>query len=150
MKPFHYALLWLLMSGVMATTYAQENTEIIFHKSHEPKKQKAPYSDAVQVGNIYYLSGQLGIDPATMTMVDGGIGPETEQTIKNISAVLAHHGMTLDNVVKCTVILSDIDDFSAFNEIYAKHFTKKPARTSFANSGIPANGKVEIDIIAVK
>ncbi|MEC7264913.1 MAG: Rid family hydrolase, partial [Bacteroidota bacterium] len=64
--------------------------------------------------------------------------------------VLAQHEMTLDNVVKCTVILSDISDFAAFNEIYAQYFTKKPARTTFAASGIAANGKVEIDVIAVR
>lgn len=150
MKPFHYALLWLLMSGVIATTYAQENTDIIFHKSHEPKKQNAPYSDAVQAGNTFYLAGQLGMDQTTRTLVEGGIQAETEQAIKNIEAVLGQHDLTLDNVVKCTVILSDISDFAAFNEVYAQYFTKKPARTTFAAGGIAANGKVEIDVIAVK
>ncbi|NDV43641.1 Rid family detoxifying hydrolase [Flagellimonas sediminis] len=150
MKPFHYAVLSLLMSGVMATTYAQESTEIIFHKSHEPKKQNAPFSDAVQAGNTFYLAGQIGMDQATRTLVGGGVQAETEQAIKNIADVLAQHEMTLDNVVKCTVILSDISDFAAFNEIYTQYFTKKPARTTFAASGIAANGKVEIDVIAVK
>ncbi len=150
MKPFHYAVLSLLMSGVMATTYAQESTEIIFHKSHEPKKQNAPFSDAVQAGNTFYLAGQIGMDQATRTLVEGGVQAETRQAIKNIADVLAQHEMTLDNVVKCTVILSDISDFAAFNEIYAQYFTKKPARTTFAASGIAANGKVEIDVIAVK
>ena len=150
MKPFHYALLWILMSGFMATTYAQESSEIIFHKSHEPKKQNAPFSDAVQAGNMFFLAGQLGMDQTTRTLVEGGIQAETEQAIENIEAVLAQHGLTLDNVVKCTVILSDIGDFAAFNEVYTQYFTKKPARTTFAASGIAANGKVEIDVIAVK
>ncbi len=150
MKPFHYVLLWILMSGFMATTYAQESSEIIFHKSHEPKKQNAPFSDAVQAGNMFFLAGQLGIDQTTRTLVEGGIQAETEQAIENIEAVLAQHGLSLDNVVKCTVILSDIGDFAAFNEVYTQYFTKKPARTTFAASGIAANGKVEIDVIAVK
>jgi 2-iminobutanoate/2-iminopropanoate deaminase len=150
MKPFHYALLSIFMSGIMATTYAQESTDIIFHKSHEPAKQNAPYSDIVQAGNTFYLAGQLGMNQKTRTLVEGGIEAETEQTIKNIEDVLKHHGMTLDNVVKCTVILSDIDDFAAFNSIYTKYFTKKPARTTYAAAGVAANGKIEIDVIAVK
>lgn len=150
MKPFHYAMLSILICGVMATTYAQESTEIKFHKSHEPKKLNAPFSDAVQAGNLFFLSGQIGMDHSTRTLVGGGIQAETKKAIKNIEAVLAQHEMTLDNVVKCTVILSSIDDFSAFNEIYTQYFTKKPARTTFAASGLAANGKIEIDVIAVK
>lgn len=150
MKPFHYALLSILICGVMATTYAQEDTQLIFHKSHEPKKQNAPFSDVVQAGNMFFLAGQIGMDHTTRTLVEGGIQSETEQAIKNIESVLAQHGMTLDHVVKCTVILSTIDDFSAFNEIYTQYFTKKPARTTFAAAGIAANGKIEIDVIAVK
>ncbi|MDF0706709.1 Rid family detoxifying hydrolase [Flagellimonas okinawensis] len=150
MKPFHYLFLFILMCGTITTTYAQESTEIIFHKSHEPKKQGAPYSDAVQAGNMFFLAGQLGMDQTTRTLVEGGIQAETEQAIKNIQDVLKQHGLTLDNVVKCTVILSDINDFAAFNEIYTQYFTKKPARTTFAAKGIAANGNIEIDVIAVK
>ncbi|MEC3965338.1 Rid family detoxifying hydrolase [Flagellimonas halotolerans] len=150
MKPFHYAILSILISGAMATSYAQETTEIIFHKSHEPKKQSAPFSDVVQAGNMYFLAGQIGMDHTTRTLVQGGVKAETEQAIKNIEAVLAQHDMTLDHVVKCTVILADIDDFSAFNEIYTQYFIKKPARTTFAAKGIAANGSIEIDVIAVK
>lgn len=150
MKPFHYALFFILMIGTMTTSYAQKSTDIIFHKSHEPKKQSAPYSDAVQAGNMYFLAGQMGMDHTTRTVVDGGIQKETEQAIENIKAVLAQHGMTLDNVVKCTVILADIEDFAAFNEIYAQYFTKKPARTTFAAKAVPANGNIEIDVVAIK
>lgn len=150
MKPFHYTLLSFLLCAIMTTTYAQESTELIFHKSHEPKKQQAPFSDVVQAGNLYFLAGQIGMDHSTRTLVEGGIQAETEQAIKNIEAVLAQHDLTLENVVKCTVILSTMDDFSSFNEIYTRYFTKKPARTTFAASGIAANGKIEIDVIAVK
>lgn len=143
-------LLVLFVFAFIATTKAQEASKITFHPSHEPKKQNTPYSDAVQVGDFFFLAGQIGMDNETRTLVSGGLVPETEQTIKNIEAVLQHHGLQLDNVVKCTVILSTMDDFASFNEVYSKYFTKKPARTTFAASGIAANGKVEIDVIAVK
>ncbi|MDC6386049.1 RidA family protein [Flagellimonas taeanensis] len=150
MKPFQYTLLAILISGIMATSHAQENTELIFHQSHEPKKQDAPFSDVVQAGNLFFLAGQIGMDHSTRTVVQGGIQAETEQAIKNIEAVLAQHGLGLGNVVKCTVILGSMDDFAAFNEVYVKYFTNKPARTTFAASGLARNAKVEIDVAAVK
>ncbi|MBT8181874.1 MAG: Rid family detoxifying hydrolase [Eudoraea sp.] len=133
-----------------STLSAQEVSPITFHESHEVKKRSAPYSDVVQAGNLFFLAGQIGMDHKTRTMVEAGIRTETEQAIENIQAVLEHHGLKLDNVVKCTVILSSMDDFSAFNEVYSKYFTKKPARTTFAASGLARNAKVEIDVIAVK
>lgn len=129
---------------------AQDTREIIFHKSHEPKKHSAPFSDVVEAGDLFFLAGQIGIDHSTRTMVEGGIREETKQAIENIKAVLEQHGLVLDQVVKCTVILSTMDDFSAFNEIYSGYFTKKPARTTFAASGLARDAKVEIDVIAVK
>lgn len=129
---------------------AQETSGIIFHKSHEIKKQTAPFSDAVEVGNLFFLAGQIGMDHSTRTLVVGGLEPETEQAIQNIRDVLQQHGLSLDQVVKCTVILSTMDDFAAFNEVYTKHFTKKPARTTFAAAGLARNAKVEIDVIVVR
>jgi 2-iminobutanoate/2-iminopropanoate deaminase len=129
---------------------AQETSGVIFHKSHEIKKQSAPYSDAVEVGNLFFLAGQIGMDHSTRTLVEGGLAAETEQAIQNIRVVLQQHGLSLDQVVKCTIILSTMDDFAAFNEVYTKHFTKKPARTTFAAAGLARNAKVEIDVIATK
>jgi 2-iminobutanoate/2-iminopropanoate deaminase len=129
---------------------AQETSGVIFHKSHEIKKQSAPYSDAVEVGNLFFLAGQIGMDHSTRTLVEGGLAAETEQAIQNIREVLQQHGLSLDQVVKCTIILSTMDDFAAFNEVYTKHFTKKPARTTFAAAGLARNAKVEIDVIATK
>jgi len=126
------------------------NQTPVFHKSHEAKKQNAPFSDVVQAGNTLYLAGQIGMDNTTRTLVEGGVQAETKQTIENIKAVLEHHGASLDDVVKCTVILADINDFSAFNEIYKKYFTNKPARTTFAAAGLAANAKIEIECVAVK
>jgi len=123
---------------------------VTFHKTHEPKKIGAPFSDAVQVGNLFFLSGQIGMDHTTRTLVEGGIKAETKQTLENIKAVLEHHNMGMDNVVKCTVILSDINDFSAFNEVYKTYFPQKPARTTFAAKGLAIGSKIEIECIAAK
>ncbi|WP_394747170.1 RidA family protein [Spongiimicrobium salis] len=146
----HFYILGILSIFFLIPATAQEKTKITFHESHEVKKRNAPFSDAVQVGKLYFLAGQIGMDQTTRTMVEGGIKAETEQVIKNIEAVLKHHGMTLDNVVKCTVILSTMEDFSAFNEVYSKYMTKKPARTTFAAKGLARNAKIEIETIAAK
>ncbi len=138
----------LLLTGSKAL--AQDHPGIIFHESHEVKKKSAPFSDAVEVGNLFFLAGQIGMDHSTRTMVQGGIQAETKQAIMNIKEVLQQHGLTLDHVVKCTVILSSMDNFAAFNEIYASYFTKKPARTTFAANGLARNAMIEIDVIAVK
>lgn len=129
---------------------AQETTEIIFHKPENPARTSAPFSEAVQAGNLFFLAGQIGMDRSVGKLAKGGVQGETEQAIKNIQGVLNYHGLALDNVVKCTVILSDINDFKAFNEVYVKYFTKKPARTTYAAAGLAAGAKIEIDVIAVK
>ncbi len=145
-----FLLLFVTALFPVTTLIAQENSSIVFHASHEAKKQSAPFSDAVEVGNLFFLAGQIGMDHTTRTLVTGGIKAETEQTIKNIEAVLKHHGMDLDRVVKCTVILSTMDNFAAFNEVYSQYFTNKPARTTFAASGLAANANIEIEVVAVK
>lgn len=149
MKQQRYLFYFILSFGILATSYAQEKTEIIFHKPENIERQKAPFSEVVQTGNLFFLSGQIGMDRQVGKLAEGGIKGETEQTIKNIEKVLAYHKLTLDNVVKCTVILSDINDFKAFNEVYVKHFTKKPARTTFAAAGLAVGAKIEIEVIAV-
>lgn len=147
-KPSLFLLLTLL--GLIFSSHAQDESAIIFHKSPDPQRQKAPFSETVQAGNLFFLAGQIGMDRSVGKLAEGGIQGETAQAIKNIEGVLKRHGLTLDNVVKCTVILNDIKDFRAFNEVYVKYFTKKPARTTYAASGLAANAKIEIDVIAVK
>ncbi|MFD2589001.1 RidA family protein [Croceitalea marina] len=144
---------WLpICVGLLFSTLviAQEDTEIIFHEPANPARAKAPFSEMVQAGNLFFLAGQIGIDRSVGKLAENGIKGETEQAIKNIQGVLEHHGLSLDNVVKCTVILSDINDFKAFNEVYVKYFTKKPARTTYAAAGLAVGAKIEIDVIAVK
>ncbi len=135
---------------ILFVSCKQESSEIIFHKSHEESRQNKPFSDVVETNDLLFLTGQIGKNHKTGKLIEGGIKAETKQTIENIKAVLEHHDLSLDNVVKCTVILKDINDFKAFNEVYIQYFTKKPARTTFAASGLAANANIEIDVVVAK
>jgi 2-iminobutanoate/2-iminopropanoate deaminase len=110
----------------------------------------APLSEAVRVGNMLYLSGQLGFLPGTRNLAPGGIAAETKQTMENIRTVLEKHGSSFDRVVKCTVMLADIKERDAMSEIYVTYFAKgrMPARSAFGTSGLAANGRVEIECMA--
>ncbi|MDR1738473.1 MAG: RidA family protein [Candidatus Symbiothrix sp.] len=108
-----------------------------------------PYSQAIQAGNLVFVSGQLGIDPASGNFVSGGVSEQTEQAFQNLKAVLAAAGLTPDNVVKTTVFLSDMSDFAAMNAIYSAHFSAPyPARSAVAVKTLPKNALVEIEAIA--
>lgn len=126
------------------------SSEIIFHKSHEPSRANVPFSDAVETDELLFLTGQIGKNHTAGKLVEGGIKAETKQVIENIKAVLEYHDLSLDNVVKCTVILKDISDFKAFNSVYIQYFNKKPVRTTFAASGLAGGASIEIDVIAAK
>ena len=109
-----------------------------------------PYSQAVRAGNLVFASGQIPTDPATGEFVSGGIAEQTEQVLRNLSAVLEAAGTGLDRVVKTTVFLADMVDFAAMNEVYARFFTSEPpARATVAAAGLPRNARVEIDAIAL-
>lgn len=109
-----------------------------------------PFSEAVRVGNIVYLAGQIGIPPGGSVLVGGGIEPESEQTLKNIGLVLRHFNLGFENVVRCQVMLLDIGEWPAFNSVYKK-FMKAPypARSAFAGSGLALNARVEVECTAV-
>lgn len=110
-----------------------------------------PYSQAILVDGTLYASGQLGIDPATGDFVSGGITEQTEQVFRNIKAILAEAGLTMNDVVKTTCFLSDMDNFAAMNEVYARQFEGTfPARSAVAVRTLPKNGLVEIEILAIK
>lgn len=138
----------LIMSLILMSCGSNES-EIIFHNSHEPKRQNTPFSDAVETDDFLFLSGQIGRDHKKGFLVQGGVQEQTRQVIQNIKEVLAHHDMDLDKVVKCTVILKNIEDFSAFNEVYTQYFTNKPARTTFG-ADLAANALIEIEVIVAK
>lgn len=108
-----------------------------------------PYSQGIQTGNLFFLSGQLGLNPETGKMVEGGIEKQTHQVFKNIQAVLESEGLTLNNVVKVLVLLADINDFAAVNAIYEEYFNDPyPARSAFQVAALPLGGQIEIEVIA--
>lgn len=119
---------------------------------HTPKAPAAigPYSQANRAGNTVYLSGQLGIDPATGKLAEGGVGAQARQSLKNIQALLAEIGATEQNIVKTTVFLTSMADFKEVNEAYAAVFDRDcPARSCVAVKELPLNGLVEIEAVVV-
>ena len=109
-----------------------------------------PYSQAVRAGNLVFASGQIPIDPATGQFVPGGIAEQTEQVLKNLTALFAAAGVGLDQVVKTTVFLADMDDFTAMNEVYGRFFsTASPARATVQAARLPRDARVEIEAVAV-
>lgn len=109
-----------------------------------------PYSQAIRTGNFLFLSGQIPLDPATMQVVEGGIQAQTEQVFENMKGVLAAAGASLNQVVKTTVFLADMGEFTPMNEVYARHFGEhRPARSTVQAAGLPKGVSVEIEAIAV-
>ena len=107
-----------------------------------------PFSQAIKIDGFLFLSGQVGQDPATGKVVEGGIGPETERVFQNLSAVLKAAGRSFDDVVQARVFLTSISDFAAMNAIYARHFSPPfPARTTIGAAELPLGACVEIDIV---
>ncbi|XP_013380531.1 2-iminobutanoate/2-iminopropanoate deaminase-like [Lingula anatina] len=112
-------------------------------------KAIGPYSQAVIAENTMYMSGQVGMDPATGELVEGGVLKETEQAFKNINAVLEAAGCSFNNIVKTTVFLADIKEYAAVNEVYAKYFSGSfPARSAFQVAALPKGARIEIECIA--
>lgn len=111
-----------------------------------------PFSEAVKVGDTLYLSGQLGLDPATQKLVKGGIEAESHQTMKNIKAVLEANNYTMGDVVKCTVFLADMEEWPVFNEVYEGYLVedKLPARSAFGANGLALDARVEVECMAAK
>lgn len=108
-----------------------------------------PYSQAIQVGQFIYTSGQIPLNPGTGTLVEGGIREQTQQSLSNIKAVLEAAGVKMSNVVKTTVFLADMNDFAAMNEVYATFFSKPfPARSAVAVKTLPKGALVEIEVVA--
>lgn len=110
-----------------------------------------PYSQAITMGDLVFTAGQIALDPASMTVVDGGIAEQTERVLKNLAAILEEAGASLASVVKTTVYLADMNDFGPMNEVYARHFgDHKPARSTVEAGRLPKDVMVEIDAIAAR
>jgi 2-iminobutanoate/2-iminopropanoate deaminase len=109
----------------------------------------APYSPAIRVGDLLFLSGQIGLRPGTRELAAGGVSGETQQALENVRTVLTAAGVTADDVVKCTVFLADMGDYEAMNAVYAGFFTADPpARSAVGVNGLPLGARVEIECIA--
>ena len=114
-------------------------------------KAIGPYSQAVTYGDLIYTAGQIALDPATTQIVEGGITEQTERVLSNLEAVLEAAGSSLARVLKTTVFLQSMADFTAMNEVYARRFgSHRPARSTVAAAGLPRNVLVEIEVVAVR
>lgn len=141
---FSVALMLVVLCAASANAQ-----DVEYLASESTKKANFPFSDAVRVGNMLYLSGAVGVDPETGRLAEGGIGPETRQTMENIRQVLERNGSSMDEVVRCLVMLADIDEWSAMNEVYRTFFEDHyPARSAFGASGLALGARVEIECTA--
>lgn len=123
--------------------------DIEFKNPDSFKKLGLPFSEAVRVGDLLYLSGQLGNQPGGLGLVEGGVGPETTQTMENIKSVLERNGLSMDRLIKCTVFLADMSEWQAVNKIYKTYFGENPpARSALGASGLALDARVEIECIA--
>lgn len=143
--------LGLAVFGMAALTAQTVKLPKTIVQTDKAPKAIGPYAQAVAAGGFVFCSGQLGIDPATGKLVPGGIENETRQALSNLQAVLTAAGSSLDRVVKCSVMITDMAEFSALNKIYAEFFkSETPARATFQVAKLAMNARVEIDCIAIK
>lgn len=131
--------------------FAAVRAEPVFLDSGAVLPTDLPFSEAVRVGDTVYLSGQIGVAPGTLELVPGGIAAEARQTMDNIRTTLEAHGLSLRDVVKCTVMLEDIGEWGAFNEVYGTYFEtgRYPARSAFGTDGLALGARVEVECLAV-
>ena len=137
-----------LIAGLLVSTAVLAGGTKVEHYSTNPEME-LPFSDAVRVGHMLYLSGKIGNIPGTPNLAEGGIQGETRQTLENIKASLEKHGSSLGEVVKCTVFLADIKEWGAMNEEYKTYFpVNPPARSALGSSGLALDARVEIECLA--
>jgi len=136
-----------LASAAGSSSAAAQDREVIRMPGSLPG---LPFSSAVRVGNLLFLSGQIGALPGTRELAPGGIEAETRQTMENIKAVLEYAGSSLDRVVKCTVFLGTMEHYAAMNQVYGSYFPEEPpARSTLGASGLALGAAVEIECIAL-
>lgn len=135
---------------VLACQPSSEKAQVTYYQSEEMAALGLPFSDAVIVDNMVYVSGQVGNLPGKLELAEGGIRGETIQAMKNLQSVLEATGSSLDHVVKVTVMLADINEWSVFNEEYVKFFpNNKPARSAFGTQGLALGARLELECIAL-
>lgn len=139
----------LLLFSVFIACSPAERTEVRHYQSEEMASLGLPFSDAVIVGDMMYLSGQIGNIPGTLELAPGGIEAEAHQTMKNIQKVLEANGSSFEHAIKLTIMMADIGEWAQFNEIYKEYFPgNKPARSAFGANGLALGARVEIECIA--
>jgi len=139
----------LILFALTSCTKTNNNTKANYIETEEFAKLNFPFSEAVTYGNIIYVSGQVGDLPNTDKLVEGGIVPETNQTLKNIQRILEQNGSSLNKVIKCTCMLADINEWGEMSKEYIKFFPNhKPARSAFGTTGLAIGARVEIECMA--
>lgn len=139
----------LMALGCSSMTQATETS--VEHLNSKHAFKGLPFSEAVRAGPVLYLSGQLGNEPGVLKLVPGGIRAEARQTMDNLKTTLEAHGYSMENLVKCTVMLADMQEWSAFNEVYRSYFKDKfPARTAIGVNSLVLGARVEIDCLAIR
>ena len=151
-KTYNILIISMMFIGSMAAPLsADEAGSAEYLNSGKVFPATVPLSEAVRVGDTLYLSGQVGIVPGTMNLATGGLEGETRQTMENIKTTLEAHGYSMNDLVKCLVMLADISQWATFNEIYKTWFDERyPARSAFGANGLAIGAQVEIECIAVR
>jgi reactive intermediate/imine deaminase len=147
-RPYLIALTaWITFCAAFAEE--QNNAEPQYFSPPSTGGAPLPFSEAAQVGNTLYVSGQVGMMPGTRALASGGLVPEARRALENMKAILERHGTSLQHVVKCTVFLADIKEWAAFNDVYREFFkTNLPARSALGAHGLALGARVEIECIA--
>ncbi len=141
-------LFFVILLGACAEGEEDDDDQFVIEYPDD-SSQDLPFSDAVRVGNMLYLSGSIGNLPGGLDLVEGGIQAEARQAMDNIKATLEKYGSSMEEVVKCTVMLADIGEWGAFNEVYVTYFPgHKPARSAFGTTGLAAGARTEVECMA--
>ena len=141
----------VILCAVAVTLRADAPASVEYLNSGKVYPPGIPLSEAVRVGDTLYLSGQVGIVPGTMNLAPGGLEGETRQTMENIKTSLHAHGYSMNDLVKCLVMLADISQWSTFNDVYNTYFNGRyPARSAFGANGLAIGARVEVECIAVR
>jgi 2-iminobutanoate/2-iminopropanoate deaminase len=139
----------VLLAAALTPSAAAADPDVEHLNSGSVLPQGLPFSEAVRLGDTLYLSGQIGVKPGTLELVGGGMAAEARQTMDNIKTTLEANGRSMEDVVKCTVMLADMSEWAAFNEIYEDYFEPPyPARSAFGANGLALGARLEVECIA--
>jgi reactive intermediate/imine deaminase len=147
-KVFMFAMIGLILFSGCALQHKDQDVPVTYYTADSNKKLNLPFSDAVRVGNLLFLSGHLGSVPGSNNIVTGGITAETRQALENIKRTLEANGSSLDRVFKCTVMLADMGEWEPMSAVYIEYLPHKPARSAFEASSLALGARVEIECIA--